>query len=63
MRVKITVHGAVVVRREQIAALRYGEMIGICQKATAIDPYDEELHYWLILSLYKTGEQQQALQH
>ena len=42
---------------------RYGEMIGICQKATAIDPYDEELHYWLILSLYKTGEQQQALQH
>ena len=42
---------------------RYGEIIAICQKGTAIDPYDEEMHYWLILSLYKTGEQQQALQH
>lgn len=42
---------------------RYNEIISICQKATSIDPYDEELHYWLILSLYKTGEQQRALQH
>lgn len=41
----------------------YNEIIAICQKATGIDPYDEDLHYWLILSLYKTGEQQQALQH
>ena len=25
---------------------RYGEIIAICQKGTAIDPYDEEMHYW-----------------
>lgn len=42
---------------------RYGEIAQICHKATVIDPYDEDLHYWLILSLFKTGEQQQALRH
>lgn len=42
---------------------RYDEVITICQKATVIDPYDEELHYWLILALYNTGEKQQAMKH
>lgn len=42
---------------------RYDDIINICQKATVIDPYDEELHYWLILALYNTGEKQQAMKH
>lgn len=42
---------------------RYDDVISVCQKATVVDPYDEELHYWLILSLYNTGEKQQALKH
>ncbi len=42
---------------------RHSDIITLCRKALAIDPYDENLHYWQMLSLFRAGEQQQALKH
>jgi len=39
------------------------EIITVCQKAVAIEPYDEELHRELILALVATGAKQSALAH
>lgn len=41
----------------------YQKIIDICQKATVIEQFDEIIHYNLINSLYKTGNQQTALEH
>lgn len=41
----------------------YLRVTDICQKATAIEPYDEDLHYHLIYSMFKSGQQQAALEH
>lgn len=40
---------------------RYDMIIDICQKAMKFDAYEEFLHYYLILSYYKTGQQQLAI--
>ncbi len=39
------------------------EIITVCQRAVAIEPYDEELHRELILALVSTGAKQSALNH
>lgn len=39
----------------------YPQIADICQKATLIEPYDEDLHYHLIEALYKSGRQRAAL--
>lgn len=41
----------------------YDQIIDICQKATRIEPYDEDLHYQLIQALFKSGRQHAALEH
>lgn len=41
----------------------YPTMIDLCQKAIAIDPYEEDAHYYLIYSLYQSGNQQMAMEH
>ncbi len=42
---------------------RFDEVLAICQKAVAIDPYDEGLHMIMIKALLATGAQRTALQH
>ncbi|MBP5159072.1 MAG: winged helix-turn-helix domain-containing protein [Lachnospiraceae bacterium] len=39
----------------------YQEIVDCCCFATNIDPYDEQIHYFFILALYKLGKQQAAL--
>ncbi len=39
------------------------EIITVCQKAVAIEPYDEDLHRELIRALVNTGAKQSALSH
>jgi DNA-binding SARP family transcriptional activator len=39
----------------------YEEMINLCYTATAIDPYDELIQYYFILSLYHSGKKQAAI--
>lgn len=41
----------------------YIKVVDICQKATGIEPYDEDLHYNLIYAMFKSGQQQAALEH
>lgn len=41
---------------------RYHDMIDCCCSATTIDPYDELIHYYLILSLFRAGKQQAAIE-
>ena len=41
----------------------FSRIIDICQKALTFSPYDEELHYHLIYSLYRNGQQHEALEH
>lgn len=41
----------------------YAQIIDVCQQASAIDPYDEDIHYKLILSLYHNGNASHALEH
>lgn len=41
----------------------YPTMIDICQRAIAIDPYEEDAHYYLIYALYQSGNQFTALEH
>ncbi len=43
-------------------AKEYSKMIEICSQAISIDPYDEDIHYHLILSLYRSGNQRAAIQ-
>lgn len=38
-------------------------IIGLCQRALAVEPFDEDFHYYLIYSLYNNREQNQALEH
>ncbi len=38
-------------------------IIPLCKKAIEIEPYNDDFHYHLIFSLYKNGEQTQALEH
>ena len=40
----------------------YRKITEICRETIFIDQYDEHLHYHLILSLYKTGNQRAAIQ-
>ncbi|MEG2350438.1 MAG: BTAD domain-containing putative transcriptional regulator [Hungatella sp.] len=46
-----------------LARKDYIQIVEICQKATRIDPFDENLHYDLILALYRPGKQHAALEH
>lgn len=39
------------------------KIIELCQKALTFSPYDEDLHYHLIYSLYCNGQQQKAMEH
>lgn len=41
----------------------YIKVVDICQKATNIEPYDEDLHYFLIFAMFKSGQQHAALEH
>lgn len=43
--------------------MEYSAIMDLCQKAIAIDPYEEEAHYYLIQALYQSGNQIQALEH
>lgn len=40
---------------------RYNEILNIATFASSLDPYDEQLHYYIIVSLLHTGKQQAAL--
>lgn len=40
---------------------RYDEMTDCCSQAVVIDGMDEDINYYLIYSLYKTGNQQKAI--
>jgi len=40
---------------------RYGETIGLCERAVAIDPYDEHFYYHLIYANFLDGRQEEAL--
>lgn len=42
---------------------QWDKIIELCQKAIAIEPYDENFHYALIYSLYNNNLQNQALEH
>lgn len=42
---------------------RWDEISEICRKAIDIDPYDESVHYNLIVALVNTNRQQAALNH
>lgn len=39
------------------------QIIKLCRKAIEVEPYGDDFHYYLIFSLYNTGEQMQALEH
>lgn len=41
----------------------YSVIIDLCQQTIAIDPYGEDAHYYLIHSLYQSGNQNMALDH
>lgn len=41
---------------------RYGEVTDICGKAAALDPLDENINYYLVLGLYKSGNQHKAIE-
>lgn len=41
----------------------YSTIIDLCQQAIAIDPYGEDAHYYLICSLFESGNQNMALEH
>lgn len=41
----------------------YQKIIDICQRAIAVEQFDENLHYNLIYSLYKSGNQHSAMEH
>lgn len=41
----------------------YAQIVELCQKAVNIEPFDEVLHYNLILALFRSGNQQAALDH
>ncbi len=45
-----------------LADEQYDQVIHICTVASAIDPYDEPLHYHLIRSLYMTGNHKKAME-
>lgn len=36
---------------------------GICRRAIAIEPFDEDLHYTLIMALHKSGDHKGAVEH
>jgi len=55
-----TAHTAI---RFLMEAEDYIKVVDICQKATNIEPYDEDLHYHLIYAMFKGGQQQAALEH
>ncbi len=42
---------------------RNEDIISVCQRATAIDPYDESLRCSMIRALYDSGSVQNAMQH
>lgn len=42
---------------------RHEDIISVCQRATAIDPYEESLHCAMIRALYASGSVQNAMQH
>lgn len=42
---------------------RYEDIIAICQKAIAIDPYNETFHQSMILALIKNGNHKGAIHH
>ncbi len=44
-------------------ASRFDEIIALCRKAVAIDPYDEQLHRSLIRTHIRVGAQKEALRH
>lgn len=39
------------------------KIIGLCQQALAVEPFDEDFHYCLIYALYNNRQQNQALEH
>lgn len=41
----------------------YSTAIDICQKAITIEQFDEDFHYTLILALFNSGDQHQAMEH
>ena len=41
---------------------RYTEVTDICGKAAALDPLDENINYYLVLGLYKSGNQHKAIE-
>lgn len=41
----------------------FKKIIELCNRAIAIEPYDEEIHYNLIKALYQSGNQKKALEH
>lgn len=42
---------------------RYAEVVAICEKATAVDPFEESPHRYLIAALLRQNKQAAALQH
>lgn len=38
-------------------------IIGLCQRALAVEPFDEDFHYCLIYALFNNKQQNQALEH
>ena len=42
---------------------RFEEIVDLCQKAASIDPYDEQLHLYIIRAMIKDGMQQAAMHH
>lgn len=41
----------------------YPTIIDVCQRAIAIDQYEEDAHYYLIYALYQSGNQYMAMDH
>ncbi|MCR5323609.1 MAG: hypothetical protein K6E85_10105 [Lachnospiraceae bacterium] len=41
---------------------RFNEVTDICTKAAALDPLDENINYYLVLGLYKSGNQHKAIE-
>lgn len=52
------VHNAIATLEDQ---KRYHDILNIATFASSLDPYDEQLHYYIIISLLHTGKQQAAL--